>query len=137
MILALEDVLLAARTVWAEARGEPYQGKLAVAHVLKNRWLSKTGQWAKDDTLATACLRHAQFSCWTPGDPNFVPMQAVGMESPTFRECLRAVLEAIDAKQDPTFGSRHYKVTGIYADWAAGKSPIVRIGAHEFFCDIA
>jgi hypothetical protein len=37
MTILLEDVLIGARTVFGEARGEPFEGQKAVAHVILNR----------------------------------------------------------------------------------------------------
>ena len=132
-----QDVMIAARTVWAEARGEPYEGKIAVAHVLLNRWQSTTGQWAKDDTLATTCLRDQQFSCWSSGDPNFEKLQTIAVGDFVFRECLLAVLEALrPGNDDPTGGARHYKVIGTPAVWAEGRQPDLVLGHHEFYRNI-
>ena len=57
-LLSFEDVVIAGKTVYGEARGELWEGKLAVAYALVNRWRTTTGQFHRDDTLATACLRH-------------------------------------------------------------------------------
>lgn len=136
MIVTAADIDICARTVWGEARGEPYEGKLAVAHVLINRWQGQSGQWARDDTLATACLRHRQFSAWNQGDPNFVPLQTQNVAQPVFRDCMRAVLEALNADKDPTAGSRHYHTDSIMPTWARGHEPVARIGHHVFYNDI-
>jgi len=134
MILTASDIDIAARTLWAEARGEPYEGKLAVAHVLFNRWKTSKGQFRKDDTLATTCLRHKQFSAWTRGDPNFVHMQTIGFNDKPFRDCMRALLEAMDS-EDPTHGSRHYhtKAMGWPVSWGERKQPVYEIGRHLFY----
>lgn len=144
-MLILEDILIAARTVRGEAGGESYAGMKAVAHVLINRWKSTTGQWAKDDTLATTCLRHYQFTSWNKGDPNFERITTVGVELDNFRLCLRAVLEALDEKdfQDLTRGSRHYHTNdppSPHAEWppgwAKGHKPVYRVGNHVFYNDV-
>ena len=142
MFLLLEDVLIASRTVYGEARGEPKNGKLAVAHVLINRWKRTDGQFAKDDTLATTCLRHLQFSIWNAGDPNFVKIHQVQIDNDLFRECLRCVLEAID-EPDFTSGSTHYHTIAkpMFASdwppvWAQGHVPVLTLGAHAFYNDI-
>jgi len=70
MTFTLEDLIIAAKTLWGEARGDSVEGRLAVAHVFMNRWRSTGGQWAKDDTLAKTCLRPWQFSAWNSNDPN-------------------------------------------------------------------
>lgn len=135
MLLTAADLEIASRTVWAEARGEPYHGKLAVAHVLINRWNSKAGQFRKDDTLASTCLRHLQFSAWTLNDPNFGLLHTVGLADATYRNCMRAVLEALDG-EDLTRGSTHYHTTAIEPFWVKGHDPVVVIGRHAFYVGI-
>lgn len=136
-LLTQEDLMIAARTVWGEARGEPYDGKLAVACVMVNRWRRVDGQFARDDTLASACLRHLQFSAWNAGDPNFAALQRVQVDDQVFRECLRAVLVAVDAVADPTVGAVHYHAKGVLPDWARGHRPSATIGGHLFYNDVA
>ena len=136
-LLTASDLDIAARTLYGEARGESYEGKLAVAHVLLNRWRTNDGQFRKDDTLATTCLRHFQFSAWTKGDPNFIHMQTIGPGEKPYRECMRAVLEAMDS-EDPTHGSRHYhtKAMGWPATWGERKTPVYESGRHQFYNDV-
>lgn len=143
MNVALEDLLIAARTVYGEARGEPWSGKLAVAHVLVNRWKNHHGQWKKDDTLASTCLRHLQFSAWNARDPNFGKVQTVAFDDKTFRECLACVLWAIDGENDPTSGALHYHTVKAPSStiewppsWAASATASVTIGNHVFHAGI-
>jgi hypothetical protein len=104
-----------------------------------NRWRSTTGQWAKDDTLATACLRPWQFSAWNKDDPVFKRLQGVTWSSFTLRECLRAVCEALGKDpKDPTYGARHYmtvarRAQGWPSSWGEERMPVVQIGAHLFY----
>ena len=131
------DLEIAARTVFGEARGESYEGKKAVAWVLKNRWLSTRGQFAKDDTLATACLRHRQFSAWNAGDPNLGAMRKTGEWDRSYRDSLRAVLEVIDELTDSlTFGSLWYHAQAVSPDWAVGAKPAARHGTHVFYNEL-
>ena len=129
------DLDICARTVYGEARGESYQAKKAVAHVMVNRWRTTAGQFAADDTLATACLRHSQFSAWTANDPNFEVMHAATIESRLFRECVRAVLEALDEK-DFTQNSKWYHTHSVSPRWSRDKEPVVSVGNHRFFNNI-
>ena len=45
-------------TIYAEARGEPWAGKMAVASVIKTRSM-RSGL-----SMAEVCLQNKQFSCW-------------------------------------------------------------------------
>jgi spore germination cell wall hydrolase CwlJ-like protein len=141
-MLTLEDVILAARTVWAESRGETYRGKLAVAYVILNRWKASHGQWKQDNTLAATCLRAFQFSAWNPDDPNLPKLQKVDLNDKYFRECVRAILEAYDNPGgDPTHGSFHYMTVHRYnqgwpKSWGSKQQPVVTIGTHVFFNNV-
>lgn len=129
------DIL--ACTVWAEARGEEYEGMKAVAHVIINRVTTTTGQFAKDDTLATACLRHVQYSCWNKGDPNFDKLFDLNLESGSFAEAMRAALDALH-EPDSTNGALHYYATTMPEppNWSLGHTPCFTLGKHIFFNDI-
>ena len=138
MIASLEDILIAGRTVYGEARGEPYEGKKAVVHVLMNRVNHPGG--GSDHSLASACLRWRQFSAWNEDDLNRRAMKIIGLHDPVFRACLRAVLEALD-ESDTTKGSRHYMTKDRLAQgwpksWGPKREPVVEIGAHLFYNDV-
>lgn len=139
MTLLFADYEILARTVYGEARGETYKGKKAVAHVMINRWRSTTGQFKRDDTLATACLRHLQFSCWDAIDEasrrNLERMLSVPPGDPVFRECYRAGLEAFD-EADFTNGATHYHTKDILPAWAVGRVPCFGEGKHVFYNDV-
>lgn len=136
-MITLEDVMIAARTVYGEARGEPHPGKLAVVHVMLNRLRSKDGQFERDDTLATTCLRYLQFSDWNPGDPNFRLIQEITPDNQVFRGCMAAVLEALEpAANDPTGGATHYCTINLTPTWAKGADMCAVIGNHKFFRNV-
>jgi len=126
------DLDIAARTVYGEARGEPPEGRLAVARVIVNRYR------AGSISLQAVCEKPFQFSCWNKDDPNEPKIRAVTYDDVTLRDCLSAVLAALDPRSvDPTHGSRHYHVASAKAWWAAGREPVVILGAHAFYNDVA
>ena len=133
MLFTPGDLDVAARTVYGEARGEPYEGKKAVVHVIVNRTTLREGD--RDHSLAATALRWRQFSAWNESDPNRAAAQRVTLADRTYRECLRAVLEALD-EPDPTQGSRHYHTKTVRPRWSRGKRPVLEIGNHRFFNDI-
>jgi len=139
--ICIGDLDIAARTVYGEARGESNLGRLAVARVLVNRWQATFGQWAKDDTLASACLRHLQFSGWTASDPNYSIQMEASFKDRVLLECWQAVIDALlmDAQDDPTRGSLHYHSDSIAVPaWVPdGASATVIIGRHRFYNNIA
>jgi N-acetylmuramoyl-L-alanine amidase len=125
----LEDILIAARTIFGEARGEPYEGQKAVGHVILNRA-------AKEGSVAGVCLRPKQFSCWNLGDPTRERMVQVTIDDPKFRTALKAFLDAVE-ELDWTNGATHYFNPQLASPkWAEGKQPIVVVGRHKFFNDI-
>lgn len=143
MLLLAADIDIGTRTIWGEARGADYHHQVLIAHALKNRWYRTDGQFARDDTLATTCLRHVQFSCWNADDPNFAKLFATGPADEQYRQCQRALLEALDAVADPTFGATHYHTLARpgYAktwppDWARGHTPSLVDGPHAFYNDV-
>lgn len=143
MLLLMSDIDITARTVWGEARGADYEHQKLIAHVLKNRWTRTDGQFARDDSLATACLRHLQFSAWNATDPNFMKLYSADIDDASFRQCFRATLEAIDELHDPTFGATHYHTLARPGwakvwppDWAQGRLPCLVDGPHAFYNDV-
>lgn len=128
------EVDILACTLWGEARGEGYEGMKAVAHVIINRVAVETGQFAKDDTLATACLRHVQYTCWSKGDPNFDKMFDLDLDSGSFAAAWRAALDALH-EPDFTFGALHYYATTMPTPppWSVGHTPCFVLGKHVFF----
>lgn len=117
MSLRRIDVDTAARTVWAEARGEGPLGMRAVAWVMKHRlarpcwWSRERGDGIPDDTLEAVARDPWQFSCWNANDPNLPKLLAVDVDDKEFRLALQMVLQAIDepAQLDPTHGATHYR----------------------------
>jgi spore germination cell wall hydrolase CwlJ-like protein len=136
-MISERDVDVLARTVYGEARGEPWLGKLAVAYVvLRRATLASLGRERPlfgDGTIAGACLARVQFSCWNDGDPNREKLEAVTLDDPVFRDCALAALSAItNHEQDPTDRATHYHADGVEPSWAEGKH-FLSIGRHRFY----
>jgi N-acetylmuramoyl-L-alanine amidase len=124
-----------ARTVWAEARGEPWLGQVAVAWVIRNR-ASCPGWWGTD--LISVCRAPAQFSCWH--DEQLERLTQAGFHERSFRIAYAATIVALEGiMQDPTHGATHYyspkgmKPPGSVPKWVSGMDATVTIGNHEFF----
>lgn len=146
-----QDILCLAATIWGEARGESYEGKLAIGHVVLNR-LQKPGWWSRQsaadvpaDTIAAVCIEPLQFSCWNAGDLNSIDVRRLAAASFQFnklgdydyRVCLRAALETVDAPgNDPTLGSTNYHASGSLPPWAVRKAPAAVIGRHMFYNNV-
>lgn len=128
--ITLEDVMVLARTIYGEARGESYQDKLAVAHVVLNRWRDATRR--HDHTISATCLRYKQFSAWNEGDSNRGKVIGIMIDDVVFRVCLRAALEALDG-DDFTKGATHYHTPEVSPPWARGHVPCYSNDSHLFY----
>ena len=127
MLITLTDLDYVARTVMAEAEGESYEGKVAVAAVIYNR--ARTPRWW-GVTIKDACLTSKQFSAWNDDNPRRNKIGEWELNHPVFRQCMRAAVEAID--NDPTHGSDHYFAHDVVSpDWA-DDMPVFIIGRHSF-----
>lgn len=149
-----DDILVWARTVYGEARGEPYAGKVAVAWSIRNRveidlWNDKKPDWWGEG-IEGVCKRPGQYDCWRDKDPNRARIEncgwgwklaeggrryATNLNDPAWRECVAIVLEVAAGRiPDPTSHSTHYYNPDLVKEppWAKGKTGI-RIGAHLFF----
>lgn len=130
-----DDIDILTRTLYGEARGEPTQGKIAVAHVILNR--VKANSWY-GNTVKDVCLKPSQFSCWNPNDPNLPKIKAVTLDDAMFQHCMYAALAAgLGYVSDMTSGSCHYHSTKVRPKWAKNKQPVCQIGGHLFFNDIS
>ena len=145
-----DPVVLLALTVLGEARNQPYQGKCAVAQVVKNR------MDLKGKSVADTVLAPWQFSCWNPGDPNkvflleVIAKQAGNLREGDWEEALQAAEGALSdpREPDPTSGATHYTTVEIWASDDARRKKqrwhslqcigegitkeLARIGSHVF-----
>jgi spore germination cell wall hydrolase CwlJ-like protein len=145
-----DPIVLLALTVLGEARNQSYQGKVAVAQVVKNR------MEAKAMSVADTVLAPWQFSCWNPEDPNklylteVIIKQAGNVLEGLWEECVQAAESALGTPRevDPTGGATHYCTEGLWGAQATKtKNPpwyskrcidkgvtefLIQIGAHCF-----
>ena len=132
MTIPFETEILA-RTVYGEARGEPMEGRIAVAAVILNRVAAS--QFRRDETIMGACLRYRQFSCWNRADANFSVIAGSRLDTATYIACVQAALRAL-AGEDPSGGATHYHTKSSRPAWSRGKKPCATIGGHKFFNDV-
>lgn len=131
MIFDAGDLDVLARTVFGEARGQVFQGQVAVAWVVRNR-ASRPGRFAAG--VAGVCLQPVQFSCWNRNDPSFIRLVTVNLPDPSFVTALAAAgMVLTDHVPDPTGGADHYHATYVSPPWAKSMKRTVQIGAHIFY----
>lgn len=139
------DVVTLARTLWGEARGEPLDGQIAVAWVIRNRAGrhrfagSLLGQ---EGAVAQICRAPWQFSCWNEGDPNRAGLLLFGDDATlvVFR-LVGVASKVLDGLiPDPTNGADHYHTIDPPSwarawppDWAASMRETARFGGHVFY----
>lgn len=115
------DIALMAKVVFAESRGEPYDGKVAVASVILNRCYSQ----GFPKSIREVIFQRSAFSCvinnQIPGNPD--------------ESCYNAVLDALNGS-DPTNNALFYYNPKISTcNWMKdiNKNNIKTIGNHVFF----
>ena len=140
MTVTDHDREVLALTVWGEARGEGYDGRVAVAWSIRNRVHDgKQNSWWGEG-YAGVCQRPWQFSCWNKNDPNYAFMVgARAIPDDEHVQCRIIADQVIDGKvDDPTSGATHYYATGMPVPpaWASGAKQTLRQGRHLFFKDV-
>jgi hypothetical protein len=109
----LSDLVLLEIACWREARGEPFDAKRGVCHVIKNRSLSPA--WWNGHiagSLSRVILQKWQFSSFNLGDPNETKWPED--EDPAFAECCAAAVPVyMGTDEDNTDGATSYYDTSI------------------------
>lgn len=128
-------LFILALAVYRESRGESYQGKLAVAHVILNR--VRDARWP--DTVRDVILQPWQFSAFNKNDSQVTVFPKAEFDS-AWEESFRAAQEALAGGVDLTHGSNHYlnaetvlKTSGALPTWAKPEAKILTIGSHDFY----
>ena len=113
------DHRLLAKLVYAEARGEPYKGQVAVAAVVLNRVRSSSFP----NTVSGVIYQRNAFTCDNNGSINNTPDSS----------CIRAALDALNG-WDPTGGCLYYyNPKTATDDWIRSRTTKTVIGRH-YFC---
>ena len=112
------DVELLARLISAEARGEPYNGQVAVGAVVLNRMKHPSFP----STLSGVIYQSGAFSCISDGQFN----------QPVASSAYRAARDAL-AGADPSGGAIYYfNPATATSKWIWSRPLIVTIGKHRF-----
>ena len=126
----IADYLWGVMTVWQEARGEPFDGKVAVAEVILRRTKLK---YRSDGSIASTCLRDRQFSGWNNSDPNRIKAATLDSMDPGVQDCVKAWTEAADRGSNLVPGATHYFNAHIVSPpWAKDAEVVAVIGNHTF-----
>ncbi|MEH6942519.1 cell wall hydrolase [Bacillus sp. JJ722] len=116
--LTSQEKDLMARLVHAEAKGEPYNGKVAVADVVLNRVESDKFP----DSVEQVINAKGQFS----------PVANGSINKPASKESKKAVNEAIALQEEGTEATFFYNPTKTNDQWIKSLPVIEKIGNHNF-----
>jgi N-acetylmuramoyl-L-alanine amidase len=118
--LSQSDLSLMAHVVYAEARGEPFEGQVAVAAVILNR-LKDPSKFPH--TVAGIIYQPLAFTSVQDGQINLTPNA----------QAKEAVMDAVEG-WDPSHGATYYfDPATATSPWIWSKPEIVTIG-HHIFC---
>lgn len=115
------DIDLLAKLVYAESRGEPFDGKIAVASVVLNRVLDESFP----NTINEVIFQKNAFSCVHNGNIIAYPDQS----------CFQAVYEALQGADPTNEALFFYNPTISTSSWmlSTKKYDELSIGQHVFF----
>ena len=112
------EVYLLARTIYAEGRGEPYTGQVAIGAVVLNRVRDK----AFPNTISGVVYQKNAFTAVSDGQINLTPNDTA----------MRAARDAING-WDPTGGALYYYNPAIATSaWIFDRQTVTVIGKHVF-----
>ena len=121
LYLTQDDIYLMSQIVYAESKGEPFEGKVAVASVILNRAVDPSFP----NTVREVIFQPYAFSCIVDGQISVEPSQ----------ECFDAVYEALSGN-DPTDDALFFYNPQIATcNWMKGVEKVNSkpIGQHLFF----
>lgn len=132
-IVATEyDIDILSRTIWGEAEGEIWMGKVGVAWTVRNRF-SKRPLYGT--SISSICLKSNQFSCWSNAFRSKV-MASLTLDDVVFQECTLAAIAVLHGRiSDPTDGATHFLNLAVLKrppSWFDTKMITKKIGRHTF-----
>lgn len=137
----MSPVQLLALAVYGEARGEPLEGRIAVASVILLR--QKTGKWGN---VKGVILSPWQFSCFNPSDIQYNRLRqiAYNLKKEQYNKPLaleeafilaRSMMDGY-TKKHKTIEQNfvlHFKTSAVNPKWASKMRKVTVIGNHEFY----
>lgn len=137
----LSDIEVLALTLIGEARGEPIEGQVAVASVIRNRLHT-----ADYKNFREVCLAPKQFSCWNDDNPNQQLLKDIASRmqmgqtiDPAYRQCLYIATGVYtSAIRDNVNGAQNYLTKTLFEsvnrpNWARHASRMIEKGNQIFF----
>lgn len=135
---SLDDILALAQTVLGEASSESFQGQLAVAYVVVNRFIKNPARFGR--SVFEVAHQKMQFSCWNSNDPNLSRISRTPIGAQELLVALEAAACAMSGRvKDPTLGADHYHTIEAPKNvpwppaWTKGMTQTAEIGGHVFY----
>ncbi len=140
----LSDLEVLTLTIIGEARGEPIEGQIAVASIIRNRMLHNPKKYP---SYKEVCFEHAQFSCWNVDSPEKGFMddlieKVINNEDITDKyliQCM-SVAQGVDEGTiiDNTGGNLYYLTNDLYNSehkpvWSKNARNVIVKGNQTFF----
>ncbi len=123
-----DDDTLAALTIYYEAKGESFAGKMAVAAVIRNRMAN---HFHSDGTMRGTVLRPKQFEPWITRNPDTIPFDPSNSK---MQESLLAWKLVQDGREVVNGAVLFYNPEIVKSPrWAQVHRKVATIGGHEFF----
>lgn len=142
--LTLDENKILTIGLYGEARGEGWEGIIAVLNVMRNRVNQYSRYHSKDleqyGKYLSVILKKWQFSCFLSNDPNRVKLETIAKDFSWYAEhdgIINKIYFLCSIKQhlmDNTGGATHYFTTSITPpDWSHQMTKLDTIGHHIFF----
>ena len=112
------DVYLLAKTIYAEGRGEPYTGQVAIGAVILNRVRSE----AFPNTVSGVVYQKHAFTAVTDGQINLTPDDTA----------MKAARDAINGWDPPGGAIYYYNPAVATSSWIFNRQTVTVIGKHVF-----
>ena len=125
----IADYLLGIVTVFQEAEGEPYEGKVAVAEVILRRTKRK---YMSDGTVIGTVLRKYQFSGHNTDSANRIRSFQIDTSISVVNDCVKAWCEADRGSNLVPDAMHYYNPALCNPPWARGAKVVSEIGNHRF-----
>ena len=132
MSRVVPDEVWAILTVWQEARGEEFDGKVAVARVIRNRMLKR---WSGSGDVVDTVLAPSQFSGWNTSDPNRRTSARLDDMDQHYLDCAKAWSVSAMSEGGVDDAVFYYAPASVPVppSWAMPEKLTAIVGRHHFF----
>lgn len=132
MLETWSEIELVAATIYGEARGEPWAGKVGVGLTIRTR-VDHPGHWHWGRNWREVCLAPRQFSCFEDANLRQIE-QARAQQTDEWKECLMIAEHVYHGRIDNHIGCpTHYHTAAVSPSWDREMKFLGKIGGHLFY----